>query len=549
MNEQNINVQNEVETASEVKQKTSWLFNLTKRDIVFGFIIGLVTILFSTLALCGDFRVGYTVTSTLFTLFFSIYLWNKSSRIRLFPLICGILGLVLPAVFTITSNEGVRFWSFVATTLLSAVWLGSLVSSKKREGDLELAQNIGEQIIAMFAKLPKSVASFFGSKGARQSGIGKMFLGIACSVPVLFIVVPLLIKSDAAFAGLTERFFENAFKTFWEVVLGLIIAPFMVSYAFSLKFKKEKEGEKRSFKGIDKTIVISFLSMLSICYLTYLFSQLAYFFSAFRGFLPEEFKVADYARRGFFEMTAIAAINFVLIFAAILLTRKKEDKTPLAVRLLCLFVSIFTLIIIATALSKMALYIESFGMTLLRITTSAFMVFLGVVFISIILRLFIKRVKVLRAALLSAACILLILGSLNVNLIVADYNYNAFVDGKLEEIDMETLSELGDEGVPYLIKLSDHQNVELALAAEKHITELIEYDYYEIDYQIEDSDFSINDSTWLQNYTDESSEVTKQIVGRRYLDLKDYSISRAKAYEALDEFIDKRGELYGFQWK
>lgn len=549
MNEQNINVQNEVETASEVKQKTSWLFNLTKRDIVFGFIIGLVTILFSTLALCGDFRVGYTVTSTLFTLFFSIYLWNKSSRIRLFPLICGILGLVLPAVFTITSNEGVRFWSFVATSLLSAVWLGSLVSSKKREGDLELAQNIGEQIIAMFAKLPKSVASFFGSKGARQSGIGKMFLGIACSVPVLFIVVPLLIKSDAAFAGLTERFFENAFKTFWEVVLGLIIAPFMVSYAFSLKFKKEKEGEKRSFKGIDKTIVISFLSMLSICYLTYLFSQLAYFFSAFRGFLPEEFKVADYARRGFFEMTAIAAINFVLIFAAILLTRKKEDKTPLAVRMLCLFVSIFTLIIIATALSKMALYIESFGMTLLRITTSAFMVFLGVVFISIILRLFIKRVKVLRAALLSAACILLILGSLNVNLIVADYNYNAFVDGKLEEIDMETLSELGDEGVPYLIKLSDHQNVELALAAEKHITKLIEYDYYEIDYQIEDSDFSINDSTGLQNYTDESSEVTKQIVGRRYLDLKDYSISRAKAYEALDEFIDKRGELYGFQWK
>ena len=114
---------------------------------------------------------------------------------------------------------------------------------------------------------------------------------------------------------------------------------------------------------------------------------------------------------------------------------------------------------------------------------------------------------------------------------------------------METISELGDEGVPYLIKLSDHQNVELALAAEKHIAELIEYDYYEIDYQIEDSDFSINDSTWLQNYTDESSEVTKQIVGRRYLDLKDYSISRAKAYEALDEFIDKRGELYGFQWK
>ena len=76
MNEQNINVQNEVEAASEVKQKTSWLFNLTKRDIVFGFIIGLVTILFSTLSLCGDFRVGYTVTSTLFTLFFSIY--NKS---------------------------------------------------------------------------------------------------------------------------------------------------------------------------------------------------------------------------------------------------------------------------------------------------------------------------------------------------------------------------------------------------------------------------------------------------------------------------------------
>ena len=153
-------------------------------------------------------------------------------------------------------------------------------------------------------------------------------LGILLAIPVLMVVIPLLISSDVAFAGFIKSLFENITLTVFKIIVGLIITPFVIAYCFALKNSERKEYTPSKFGGIDNTIVISFLSAISICYLTYLFSQLAYFFSAFKGFLPEgyEFNVSTYARRGFFEMSAIAAINFLVIFGSLLLSKKKKGK-------------------------------------------------------------------------------------------------------------------------------------------------------------------------------------------------------------------------------
>ena len=174
--------------------------------------------------------------------------------------------------------------------------------------------------------------------------------------------------------------------------------------------------------------------MISVCYLIYLFSQLAYFFSAFKGFLPENysFTPAEYARRGFFEMSIIAAINFVIIFAALLLSPKKNGKISVVSRIFCAFIGIFTIIIISTAISKMVPYIDRFGMTRLRIGTSAFMLFLTVVFISLMLRLFVSRIRVVKTAFITAGIVLALLSNLNVNSIIADYNYTAYINKSLK---------------------------------------------------------------------------------------------------------------------
>lgn len=500
-------------------------FSLVKKDRVFANVFCVVAVIFSSIAFCGGFRVGYTIASPLMLIAITIYLWNKNTKIKIFPLICALLGLALPAVFVITSNGEVRFWSFIATTFLSCVWFGSLVGVKTSEGDLELPRNILSQLCGgMLGKLPKTFSSLLATKSETNKSFGKVLLGIVLAIPVLIVVVPLLISSDAAFAGFTVKLFGNMSETVFRIFVGILLAPFVISYCFALKHTEKKEPKAVNFGGIDNTIIISFLSVLSVCYLAYLFSQLAYFFSAFKGFLPEGYKLtlSTYARRGFFEMSAIAAINFVIIFGALLLSKKKNRKICIPSRLICLFISLFTLVIISTALSKMALYIRELGMTRLRITTSAFMVFLAVVFITLILRLFIPGVKVLRAALVTASLVLIILGGVNVNHVVAAYNYEAYQKGVLKEMDVLTIYNLGDEGIPYLVKLTEDEKA--SDMAHHYLEKAVRTKYYDTDYDYFKDEYTIQ--------------------GKRFDSLDNYGISRARAYNLLDEYITKRTDLY-----
>ena len=106
--------------------------------------------------------------------------------------------------------------------------------------------------------------------------------------------------------------------------------------------------------------------------------------------LPKDFTVAEYARRGFFEMCAIVAINLGLIVLAAGLCRKEQGRVPGPVKGLALFLCVFSLILVATALSKMVLYMGSFGLTRLRVLTSVFMVFLGLVVAAEAVKLFVS---------------------------------------------------------------------------------------------------------------------------------------------------------------
>lgn len=115
----------------------------------------------------------------------------------------------------------------------------------------------------------------------------------------------------------------------------------------------------------------TFLGVVAFCYLLYLVSQLAYFFSAFEGILPEGYTQAEYARRGFFEMSALCSINLLMVLVSIGQVRRNPE-VPRLTRFLCLFILVFSLVLAACSASKMGLYIGVYGLTRLRVLTSLF---------------------------------------------------------------------------------------------------------------------------------------------------------------------------------
>ncbi len=498
------------------------LFELDKGDTVFGvsaFIASVFTVIFG---LFGGFAFGYLLSVCIMITLFSVY-FIKGNKISLPICVYGLLALANSAVFICTTNGSVRFFGVVISFLLSLVFFDGLVnkSSYGNRGTM----GIFYSAISTIGNVGVSLKSLLSNSDGNKKTIGKVLVGLVCAIPVLIIVVPLLIKSDDAFSGMMSSIFSNSGNTFLtvlKVVFGAIVSMFVISYAFSLKYDRVSKIQESKFSGVENVCIISFLSAIAVCYLLYLFSQLAYFFSAFQGFLPnDKITYSQYARKGFFEMCVIAVINLGVVFLSMLLAKKQNCKVSVGIKITATFISVFTLIIIATAISKMVLYINELGMTVLRITTSAFMMFLSVVFIAVILRIYINKINIVKTALITAGIVVLLLGTVNVNTVCAKYNYNAYESQKLKTIDVNAIYELGDEGIPYIVKLACSKDSEVAKEAQRYLKKAYKHDYFYNTYNIKN--FTVED--FKKNSKDKEFER--------------FNIPQKRAYDYLYAFIDK----------
>ena len=422
--------------------------------------------------LWGFCRIGWAIAFLFYWISATAVLAERGVKPGGYALGCGVCAAALSAVFVLTDNLVVCAFSFLAMLLLAVVWFTGLRGQKIPAGDLALIPHTLRPVARGVRFAPAAVRGLLSGESDRKKRVVQALVGALCAVPVLAAVLPLLMRSDAAFEGLIGGIFVDFWMRFFQLILSLLLAPLLFSFALTLRQAPPEETQQKEKRGVATPALVAFLAVLSICYVAYLVSQLAYFFSAFSGILPADytFSFAAYARRGFFELCAIAAINLCVMFITVIFAR--GDRPPLAVRILNCFIGLFTLLLIATALSKMVLYIRHYGMTVLRVGTGAFMVLLAVVFVAMLLRCFLPRVRVLQTALLTAGVILLVLGAGDLNTRIADYNCAAYQTGRLASVDVEYLASLDAAGVPALIRLTEDPKV--ADAAKIRLLEFVE---------------------------------------------------------------------------
>ncbi len=430
-------------------------FALNTSDRVFAFAVIVLCVLLVSNGIFKGLYFGFTLFFTVIFAAISLYLFKKNTKPGIFEILCGALAFAGGIVYTVSTNVIVLFLLVPVLFILCVVWFSALAGVKAPAGDLGLPALIWKHGIRdSVVNVPVSLGSIAaGENGGKRKWI-KALIGVLCALPVAFIVVTLLINADQAFFGLVSGITERIGEYIFYFVAGLIISLFAVAFCFSLKKSPDNKPDTADTSKIDGVYVTAFLSLLSVCYLAYLFSQFSYFFDAFKNMLPVDFSYAEYARKGFFELCAVSVINLAVIFCSLIFTVKKEKKLPVPVKALCLFVSVFTLLLCATSFAKTGMYINTYGLTVARVVSFAFTVFLVSVFIVLIVRLFSCKVKVLHTAVISASVILVVLGLVNVDKLVCEFNYNAYMSGKTSAVDMWTLSDAGASGVPFLEKLT-----------------------------------------------------------------------------------------------
>lgn len=151
--------------------------------------------------------------------------------------------------------------------------------------------------------------------------------------------------------------------------------------ATTMTAAKQAATHKFSLGAVEVGVVLGLLNVLFACFVIV---QFRYFFGgAARVMSITELTYAEYARRGFFELTWVAGLvlPLLLITHALLQRRARPAVAERIFRPLAGTQVALLFVIMASAVARMRLYQGEYGLTELRLYTTAFMFWLGLVFV------------------------------------------------------------------------------------------------------------------------------------------------------------------------
>lgn len=440
------------------KRKEEKKIDFSKTDYIFFGVFAVLSICLVFFGFFCQMALGYTLSTIALVTALVVYI-IKNGKFSFLSVSCLILIVLSSVVFTLYGNDYIsRFIAFAVLFVSTVICITSL-TDKTIADNLDGVFTLIRTLTSSIENAPIVAKSVF--KNDKKKTVLQVGGAVLAAIPVLAIVISLLISADAAFEGLVEKIASTLGTTVVKLFVSIIVFAGVVLFAVTCKYELNK-SESKPFQ-LDKTrfintpFAITFLGLIAFVYLVYMFSQTAYFFSAFSGILPVgyEFSFSEYARRGFFETEAIAFINLVIMVLSVWLTVRRDNGTlnPVIKGILT-FIGVFTILFIATAISKMVMYINEYGLTVLRLFTSAFMLATTTVIIAFVIRIFKPQLKTIKYALLISMLIFTVLSLCGIERTIADYNVNAYLNGKHETIDMHTLGGLSDSAIPYIAKLT-----------------------------------------------------------------------------------------------
>ena len=203
--------------------------------------------------------------------------------------------------------------------------------------------------------------------------------GLALAIPLLVVLGLLLASADAVFAGFFGGWSPEA--AVQHAVLLTVGAWGMAGLLRVASASPPPAPARLPFRlgRVEATIVLGSLVALFAAFAT---AQLIALSGGGRHVLETAgLTYAEYARTGFFQLIAVSAITLGALLGLHALTDLDDMATRRRVVALAEAAVALTLVVVFVALRRLSLYEEAFGLTMLRLYSQVFAVWLGVVFV------------------------------------------------------------------------------------------------------------------------------------------------------------------------
>ena len=374
------------------------------------------------------------------------------------------------------------FWSAATVALLgvgmfrAAGWLFFLcLCAALVTGALAVAG--GRSLRAMLvAVLTAPIAGFRalpwirrGLAAVRQNGGGKglrIAATVAVSLALLVVFGSLFASADAAFADLIDRAVPDVnggTVVRWVFVFG--VSAFVLGGAAYLRAAPpdltglDRPGRRRVARlewAVPLTLLVLLFAMFVAVQLTVLFGGSEHVLDT------DGLTYAEYARGGFWQLLVVTGLTLVVLAGAARWAPRETTTDRVLIRAVLGALAVLTLVVVASATHRMDLYADTYGLTRLRLLVALCEVWLGLVFVLILIAgIRLAGLWLPRAVVAAAVLALLGLAGANPDRLIADHNVTRYE--QTNRIDTQYLSTLSADAVPALDRLTG-ENRDCALA-------------------------------------------------------------------------------------
>jgi hypothetical protein len=249
--------------------------------------------------------------------------------------------------------------------------------------------------------------------------------GLAIAVPLLLLFGGLLASADAVFGELVSRPFEAVAEPVPHLAafgLAAWTAAGVLRYVLWPRAERRVADEPRGSLGILEIGLV--LVLVDLLFLVFVAVQFRTFFGG-RELVETTtgLTYAQYARSGFFQLVAVAALVLPLLLATDRLLRSRSRGHLRLFRGLSLGLLALLAVVMASALERMRLYQEVYGLTELRLYTTAFMAWLALIFLWLAVTVLRgRRLRFAAGAAMTAIAAVLALDAINPDALIARTN-------------------------------------------------------------------------------------------------------------------------------
>lgn len=376
-------------------------------------------------------HVGGLIVPMVVAVWYGIFFWYRGfqglkSRAGglLFVSVC-----LLALTFALWSNPWFRLWNLLALPCLMGVQLFEIAGADGERKPWWSISMLWERCVLTLKGLFCNLGAPFQAAASLNQSKRTVYVlaGLAASVLLLLMVVPMLLSADALFRHITNGFLgfleKNLAPLGGRLLAGLCIAPLLYGLLYALR--RPRPHEKTPVQGktfvLDVAAPVTMLVVMNALYFFFILVQFAALFGGEKYLAQVDISYATYARSGFFQLVGVALLNLALVMACLHFSGK-EGRGWQLVQILCTTLVAVSCLMLISAAYRMTIYVGVYGLSFKRFLTYWGMGMLCIFFAAAVLKIWRKQFSFFKVVFVAGLAGWLFLNYINVDGLVARYN-------------------------------------------------------------------------------------------------------------------------------